>query len=827
MKFSEVTSLLALLLVTYVPLSLSDMVASPDQFSYQQVDETEVNVTLHGGPLLWWEENMDGYTVSCQDYVEYCVLNGIGLLESTHMRVDQATADYLVNIEPHLRPDIVAYAENIGGLFVKKHVLDGWMEEDDFDGGDNNFAGNGGYDEVNDGVGDNPYGDSYNDGDTDGIRRLNIRREVADQRRRRRMRVARQLPATTGVLKNLVINIRFSDHLERALPSVADLDILFNAEGGHTEIAPTGSVKDVFTVNSYGKLLLESTVSDWVTVSKSEDYYADGLHGTTEKLSEALKEALILVQDNGVNFADFDADEDGRIDAITFLHSGYGAEAVDGLDCNNRRPRRDRIWSHKGNMQEEWTSQDNIKVYAYHVSPALWGTCGSDIGRIGVIAHETGHYLGLPDMYDNVDGGLGIGSYGLMANSWGFDNSQHYPPLMSAYSKIQLGWLTPTVLSEDGEYSLEKSWSSENVYKVTHGFPDGEYMLIENRHPGSFDTCMPQGGLAIWHIDEKAPLHTQGYPGESGWPANGNHYKVALMQADGNYDLEKSSNFGDAGDLFHGNDVDILEPGNGTTFPNTDTYQSGHIKKTNVTIFDVSVAGESMSFKYSTVFEEPLATPAPTPSPGSFVKLDSGMTTNNGGRGCWFDVEATLDIIIKEFDVHLGSTAGTVEAIEIYYKSGSYIGHQTDKDAWTQIAKFNVVSAGYHEETHLDEEYIDEVAMDEGDTGAFYITLLPGKGNIFRYVDGAITGDVHRKTFGLIMYQGSGGYYFSTNYNPRIMSGNIYYNLNISPTKPPTKSPTKPRINSPTKPPRKHRHTHKHLHTHKHQQKETEKEIER
>ncbi len=79
--------------------------------------------------------------------------------------------------------------------------------------------------------------------------------------------------------------------------------------------------------------------------------------------------------------------------------------------------------------------------------------------------------------------------------------------------------------------------------------PDGsvnEYLLIENRQPiGKFESAIPagvagtRGGLAIWHIDDsKLTNDMPGYPGMPAWPANGHHYAVSLLQADGRYDLE-------------------------------------------------------------------------------------------------------------------------------------------------------------------------------------------------------------------------------------------------------------------------------------------------
>lgn len=420
---------------------------------------------------------------------------------------------------------------------------------------------------------------------------LDSYRSIKEGRHSAEERASRVPPL--GNVKNMVIMIRFADHASRPLPSNADIDVLFNAVGGDANLAPTGSIKDVYLENSYGQMTLNSTVFGWIDLPQTEAYYANGQSGDST-LWQALRFALDQV-DQTIDFRDFDTDGDNQIDAIAFIHSGYGAEwgGTDQYGTSSAN----RIWSHRWSIQQPaWTSAEGVVVSDYHISPGVWDTSGSEIGRIGVIAHETGHFFGIGDLYDTDGNGSGIGSFGLMANSWGFDGSQLYPPHFSPWSKEFLGWVTPTVIDTAGSYSLEQAEFSPSVFRIDEGFPANEYLLIENRQPVGFDGSMPQGGLVVWHIDDSAGYHTQGYPGQAGWPGNGNHYRVAVLQADGDYDMEKNLNRGDAGDVYRAGGVSTLGP---NTTPNTDAYQNGNIIETGITLSSISAAGANMNFSFS------------------------------------------------------------------------------------------------------------------------------------------------------------------------------------------------------------------------------------
>jgi M6 family metalloprotease-like protein len=405
--------------------------------------------------------------------------------------------------------------------------------------------------------------------------------------------------ATTGTIRNLVVLCRFSDHGDDMIRSRDDFETLFNTIGGDATIAPTGSVRDFYREASYNQLDLNSIVVAWVTLPQTEEYYTGGAYGFGTYPNNAqgmVEDALNLIEpmlaDGTIDSTQLDQDGDGFIDAIDFIHSGYGAEFTGSP--NN-------IWSHKWNLRTTWVSASTgLQVFDYHTEPALFGGSGNQITTIGVICHETGHFFGLPDLYDTDGTSEGVGSWCLMANSWGFNYEGTNPPHPSAWCKVFLGWATPTVIMESGTYSAQQVETSPTIFRIEKDYPSNEYLLIENRQAAGIESDIPQGGLAIWHIDDKKGSlvynnvnNDEGYPGQASWPENLKHYRVALLQADGNYDLEKGFNRGDGGDLYRQGGRDTLTS---NTVPNTDSYQGPTIYKVNDNVLNVGKSQPVMTF---------------------------------------------------------------------------------------------------------------------------------------------------------------------------------------------------------------------------------------
>jgi bacillopeptidase F (M6 metalloprotease family) len=98
----------------------------------------------------------------------------------------------------------------------------------------------------------------------------------------------------------------------------------------------------------------------------------------TTNLHQAIRDALDYLDKNKIiNFVDFDTNGDGKIDAITILHSGFAAEWISTDEYGVRY--QDRIWSHKWNLFSDasgqykgpWQSRDGVVVWEYHIRCAF------------------------------------------------------------------------------------------------------------------------------------------------------------------------------------------------------------------------------------------------------------------------------------------------------------------------------------------------------------------------------------------------------------------------------------------------------------------------
>jgi immune inhibitor A len=167
---------------------------------------------------------------------------------------------------------------------------------------------------------------------------------------------------------------------------------------------------------------------------------------------------------------------DGYIDHFQSVHAGEGEEAGGGIYG------ADAIWSHRWYVQLTPIGAGGPTLDDGSVVPfggtqiggsKYWigdYTVEPENGGVGVFAHEFGHDLGLPDLYNTSGGGPAAENsaafWTLMASgSWTSDGTVDIgsePAHMGAWEKFQLGWLNYEVAyaGEKSEHKLGPSWTN-------------------------------------------------------------------------------------------------------------------------------------------------------------------------------------------------------------------------------------------------------------------------------------------------------------------------------------------------------------------------------
>jgi len=291
-------------------------------------------------------------------------------------------------------------------------------------------------------------------------------------------------------------------------------------------------LKDYFLEASHLQYELVSALYPQVlTLPNPMSYYGGD---ASDKIDANLPHILpdIMAQiDNEVDFRDFGG--------VIIFHAGSGQES----DITGERT--DQVWSTfltRKNLQAYFEpNNDNYPGFTTNDGAHLTNVIlvpedeyqdyfpGENdenasaylFSIYGVLAHQFGHVLGLPTLFDNdSSNGIsqGIGNWGLMGT--GLWNGNGYVPAQPcAWSRCFLGWENPVLITEDSpavhtvDYFLNHAPDAVRVYKIP--LSATEYFLIENRQQnpdGSLNPYTDQYSYSFKLLPEGEQDYYENYP---------------------------------------------------------------------------------------------------------------------------------------------------------------------------------------------------------------------------------------------------------------------------------------------------------------------------
>ena len=314
----------------------------------------------------------------------------------------------------------------------------------------------------------------------------------------------------TGTPKALVILVEFQDcafltkdpvsvfnHLLNASPEDETPQALLEDYNNNTKYTNTGSVKQYFSDMSEGEFQPQFDVKGVVKVSKNYAYYGQDQSENNRdiKYKEMIKEACELAKSQlGVNFSEYDANNDGNVDLVYVIHAGYG---------QNTGGEENTLWAKTS--FNYITTIDGKEISAHGINSELNFNKGNYITGIGVICHEFSHTMGIPDLYP-------YNSKAYVNNqepeSWDlmdageYGNNGYTPVPYCAWELDIMGWNAgiETLDKEPKQITMEPYFSgNRKAYKIEAD--NGEYLLLQNLQRTGWGKGYMSHGLLIYRID--------------------------------------------------------------------------------------------------------------------------------------------------------------------------------------------------------------------------------------------------------------------------------------------------------------------------------------
>ncbi|MDR1678943.1 MAG: M6 family metalloprotease domain-containing protein [Prevotellaceae bacterium] len=314
---------------------------------------------------------------------------------------------------------------------------------------------------------------------------------------------------TPQVLNNIVIYIRF-----------ADQDEFPENQATYTDWFNTGatSMRNYFLEASYNQLEINSSfypLNNGTTIlsyqdANVRDYYcpynsiANPLGYNMNDYNERMRRehtllcnAVEYVKNQIPSSLNLDANNNGYVDNICFI--------IRGNDTGNNTAGGTLLWAHKSiffNTQCPSINGKGVSDYNVQIESML-------PYRTGILSHEMGHSLGMPDLYHYYDNAIPVGYWDLMASD--LNPPQHMGAYMKhKYTQWYGRWIQeiPTITTS-GRYTLNPLTSPiNNCYRIQINKNNNinsskEGIILEYRkREGLFEYSLPGSGLIIYRITE-------------------------------------------------------------------------------------------------------------------------------------------------------------------------------------------------------------------------------------------------------------------------------------------------------------------------------------
>ncbi|NUN09826.1 MAG: T9SS type A sorting domain-containing protein [Ignavibacteriaceae bacterium] len=373
-------------------------------------------------------------------------------------------------------------------------------------------------------------------------------------------------------LRILAILVEFQTDNDRTTYGDGKFNSIYSTNYGNTILDPLPHdsayfashlefAKNYYHKNSRGKMAVEYTIlPEIITVSNTMRNYSPPVKSNDFK--PIVDFSIESWQKADTLYPNFDF---SGYDLYVIFHAGVGRDISVPGSLGNERDlpsiymgldlyRKYYGTSYQGiqlrNGSQRVTNSAILPQTQNREVDLLTGKSLFEITINGLLVATIGSRLGLPDLFNTETGLSAIGRFGLMDGQSIFAYNGLFPPELSAWEKIYLGWATPVELNTvAGAASLAASGVANASDTVILKIPinSSEYFLVENRQRDSkgdgarllikngnsvstkvftsdtsgfysysteqidgvvidvdeFDWSLPGSGVLIWHINEE------------------------------------------------------------------------------------------------------------------------------------------------------------------------------------------------------------------------------------------------------------------------------------------------------------------------------------